>query len=350
LRRPGGENAPHTTSPNSYGPTPVVVVSGFLGSGKTTLLGNLLRDPQAGEVAVIVNEFGEVGIDHHLVRKTDARTTLLRNGCVCCSLRDDLAEALGDLLSQRARGAIPPFGRVVIETTGLADPAPILQTIVNEPMLRHHFRVGQVVTTIDAVSGEGNLDAYGEALRQVAAADAVIVTKQDLTTPETAAALKTRIAAINPAATILDASFGRIDFAPLLADDPRVMLSASEASRLTSNAASVPPTVHATAGRVETRCFVFAQPLDWQMFGIWLTMLLHRHGDRVLRMKGLLNVGEEKGPLLLEGVQHVIHAPRHLAAWPDEDRRSRLVFIARDLDLDGVEESLHAFQTLAAVV
>ena len=167
-----------------HGPIPILVISGFLGSGKTTLLRNLLLDPAAGEIAVIVNEFGEVGIDHHLVRKTDVRTTLLRNGCVCCSMRDDLSEALRNMLSQRERGTIPRFDRVVIETTGLADPAPILHTIVAEPVLRNHFRVERVVTAIDAVAGASNLDSYGEALRQVAAADHVIVTKSDLATPE----------------------------------------------------------------------------------------------------------------------------------------------------------------------
>jgi G3E family GTPase len=324
--------------------TPILVVSGFLGSGKTTLLGNLLRDPDAGEIAVIVNEFGEVGIDHHLVRKTDARTTLLHNGCVCCSMRDDLAESLRQLLSQRERGVIPPFARVVIETTGLADPAPILQTVVNDPVLRHHYRIGHVVATIDAVGGYDNLERYGEALRQVAAADRVIVTKQDLATPEQSALLKARILGINPTAAVVDACFGQIDFAPLLDDD----LGSDGLDRMTADGFA--PAVHATEGRVASRCFVFSQPLNWQMFGIWLTMLLHRHGDRVLRMKGLLNIGTASGPLLLEGVQHVIHAPRHLPAWPDDDRRSRVVFIARDLDLDRVEDSLTTFQTLATVV
>jgi G3E family GTPase len=323
-------------------PTPIIVVSGFLGSGKTTLLRNLLADPRAGEVAVIVNEFGEEGIDHHLVRKTDARTTLLRNGCVCCSMRDDLAEALRGLLSQRERGTIPRFGRVVIETTGLADPAPILQTVVADPVIRHHFQVERVVSTIDAPGGEANLETYGEALRQVTAADLVVVTKQDLTTPEAAAALKARLRAINPTATIVDATFGQIDFGALLAGASRRM---GEHDLLTA-----PTAMHITADRVVSRCLVFDEPLNWQMFGIWLTMLLHRHGERVLRMKGLLNVGGTSGPLLLEGVQHVMHAPRHLAEWPDEDRRSRIVFIARDLDLDRVEASLRVFQELASAV
>ena len=332
------------------GLTPVIVVSGFLGSGKTTLLRNLLTDPRAGEVAVIVNEFGEVGIDHHLVRKTDARTTLLSNGCVCCSMRDDLAEALGGLLSQRHRGTIPPFARVVIETTGLADPAPILQTIVNDPMLRNHYRVERVVAAIDAPGGLANLDTYGEALRQAAAADLVAVTKQDLASPEATAALKAKLHAINPTATIVDAAFGQIDFTALLADDQTALEKLGTLGTLTSSAPQAPAPMHAVSDRVASRCLVFEEPLNWQMFGIWLTMLLHRHGDRVLRMKGLLNVGEEKGPLLLEGVQHVMHAPRHLGEWPDDDRRSRIVFIARDLDLDRVDASLRVFQDVASAV
>jgi G3E family GTPase len=342
-----------------HGPIPIFVVSGFLGSGKTTLLRNLLVDPEAGEIAVIVNEFGEVGIDHHLVRKTDARTTLLRNGCVCCSMRDDLVEALRDLLSLRERGAISRFGRVVIETTGLADPAPILHTIISEPVLRSHFRVERVVTTIDAVGGASNLDSYGEALRQVAAADHLVVTKLDLTTPEVVTGLKAKLRSINPAAAIVDASFGSIDFAPLLATSsspgPEGLVQLGEfsfaaKSHPTSPDATAPAAVHAMSGLASSRCLVFDRPLNWQMFGIWLTMLLHRHGDRVLRLKGLLNVGEARGPLLVEGVQHVIHAPRHLREWPDTDRRSRIVFIARDLDLTQVEASLDAFQNLAAAV
>jgi len=339
---------------NDRGPIPILVVSGFLGSGKTTLLRNLLLDPNAGEIAVIVNEFGEVGIDHHLVRKTDVRTTLLRNGCICCSMRDDLSEALRHLLSQRERGTIPCFDRVVIETTGLADPAPILHTIVAEPVVRNHFRIERVVTTIDAVNGASNLDSYGEALQQVAAADRVIVTKLDLATPEATEDLKAKLRSINPAASLVEASFGNIDFRPLLAEESQH--DAVGINRLggVSFAIDGDPmalaTVHAMSDRVGSQCLVFDRPLNWQMFGIWLTMLLHRHGDRVLRLKGLLNVGSARGPLLVEGVQHVIHVPRHLREWPDADRRSRIVFIARDLDLAQVEASLEAFQDLAAAV
>jgi G3E family GTPase len=211
-----------------------------------------------------------------------------------------------------------------------------------------------VVTTIDAVNGASNLDTYGEALRQVAAADHLIVTKLDLATPEVTEDLKARLRSINPAATVVNASFGSIDFIPLLAEESHRgtvgidrlggVLTAVDSDPM------APAAVHAISGRVASRCLVFDRPLNWQMFGIWLTMLLHRHGDRVLRLKGLLNVGAARGPLLVEGVQHVIHVPRHLREWPDADRRSRIVFIARDLDLAQVEASLDAFQDLAAAV
>jgi G3E family GTPase len=269
-------------------------------------------------------------------------------------MRDDLSEALRHLLSQRERGSIPRFGRVVIETTGLADPAPILHTIVAEPVVRNHFRVERVVTTIDAVNGASNLDSYGEALRQVAAADHLIVTKLDLATPDVTEDLKAKLRSINPAATVVEASFGSIDFTPLLAEESQ--RGAVGIDRLDGVSFAIdgdpmaPAADHAMSDRVASRCLVFDRPLNWQMFGIWLTMLLHRHGDRILRLKGLLNVGAERGPLLVEGVQHVIHVPRHLREWPDADRRSRIVFIARDLDLAQVEASLDAFQDLAAAV
>jgi G3E family GTPase len=295
-----------------------------------------------------------VGIDHHLVRKTDVRTTLLRNGCICCSMRDDLSEALRHLLSQRERGTIPHFGRVVIETTGLADPAPILHTIVAEPVVRNHFRTERVGTTIDAVNGASNLDSYGEALRQVAAADHVIVTKLDLATPEVTEELKAKLRSINPAASVVEASFGNIDFRPLLAAGSHGAVDGMDRLNgvsFTLDRDPIAPTaVHAMSDRVTSRCLIFDRSLNWQMFGIWLIMLLHRHGDRVLRLKGLLNVGAARGPLLVEGVQRVIHVPRHLREWPDADRRSRIVFIARDLDLAQVEVSLEAFQDLAAAV
>ena len=329
------------------GAIPVVVVSGFLGSGKTSLIRGLLADSRARDSALIVNEFGEVGIDHHLFRKTDESTTLLRNGCVCCSLRDDLSDAMRDLLDKRDSADIPPFNRLVIETTGLADPGPILHTVVSDPVLRNRFRMNRVLTTLDAVSGLSNLATYGEAIRQVSAADLVVLTKLDLVPPESVVELRHALKELNPIAHVTEADHGRFDLDLLLSES--VERSIGDASSVPVPELDRSAVLHLSADVVVSHTLIFDTPLNWQMFGIWLTMLLDQHGERVLRMKGLLNVGVERGPLLLEGVQHVMHAPRHLQEWPDEDRRSRLVFIVRDLDVDLLRNSLLAFQEAAAV-
>lgn len=325
------------------GRIPVLLVSGFLGSGKTTLIRHLLADPRLQQTAIIVNEFGEVGIDHHLLRQTDERTTLLRDGCVCCSLRDDLVDTMRDLLDTRDRQELAPFDRLLIETTGLADPSPILHTITSDPVLRNRYRMDRVLITLDAASGLSNLEHYGEAVRQVAAADIVALTKLDLASTDTIAQLRTEVTSLNPVATVVDAPFGQVDADVVLASPP--VLSADLMQQRGDSIA--PAALHELADAVHTFTLVFDAPLDWRMFGVWLTLLLHQHGGRVLRMKGLLNVGGERGPLLLEGVQHVMHAPRHLAAWPDDDRRSRLVFIVRGIEREAVKDSLLAFQEAA---
>jgi len=306
--------------------TPVVVLTGFLGSGKTTLLSRLLQHPQLGETAVIVNELGEVAIDHHLLRRIDERTVLLGNGCVCCTLRGDLADELRDLLGRRERGEVPQFRRVVVETTGLADPAPILFTLASEPVVKNHFELERVIATVDAVHGLRE----PESIRQAAAADRLVVTKTDLTD---GGELGRRLAALNPTAEVLEAAFGDVSPDRLLGGEPA--LRAVEQSELSHR-----------HGDVQAHSLVFAEPLDWTAFGVWLTMLLAARGADVLRVKGLLNVGGD-GPLLLNGVQHVVHPPVHLDAWPDDDRRSRIVFIGRGLDRRALEESLAAFQRAA---
>ncbi len=310
----------------------VVVLTGFLGSGKTTLLSSLLHDPAMGETAVIVNELGEISIDHHLLRRVDERTVLLGNGCVCCSLRGDLADELRDLLSRRTRGEVPPFRRVVVETTGLADPAPIINTILTEPVLRNHYRLEAVVTTVDAVHGLAEADREHEWARQAVAADRLCVTKSDVADADEVAALESRLRHVNPLASILRTPFGQADAASVLAPvphDPRDL--------------EIDEHVHED---VSTFSIVLDRPMDWIAFGIWLTMLLQARGTDVLRVKGLLNVGAS-GPVLLNGVQHVFHPPVHLERWPDEDERSRVVFIGRNLDRGEIERSLAAFDAAA---
>jgi G3E family GTPase len=263
-------------------------------------------------------------------------------------MRGDLSEALRDLLSKRDRGESPPFARVLVETTGLADPVPILHTVVAEPVVHNHFRVERVVTTVDAPNGATNVALYGEAVRQIAAADCVVVTKQDLVPEAVVHDLKAQLAHLNPAVSILDGSFGAVDFDALCASDLRY--AGPHGIRRVAGTDDGSPALqsaHAPGGGITSGCIIVDRPLNWHMFGIWLTMLLHRHGQRVLRFKGLLNVGEGRGPLVLQGVQHVIHGPRHLKDWPDEDHRSRIVVIARDLDIQQIETSLNLFQQVA---
>jgi G3E family GTPase len=310
---------------------PVALVTGFLGSGKTTLISSLLGQAAMGETAVIVNELGEVGIDHHLLRRVDERTVLLKSGCVCCSLRGDLADELRDLLGRRERGEIPAFRRVVVETTGLADPAPIVYTLLSEPVVKHHYRLERLVATVDAVHGLRE----PESLRQVAAADALVVTKADLAEP---APLEERLARLNPAAEILRARHGDVRAERLLGDGA---VAAGDLREVVQD-----PGRHVHDGGVGSLCLVLDEPLDWTAFGIWLTMLLQSRGADVLRVKGLLDVGGA-GPVLVNGVQHVVHPPVHLDAWPDEERRSRLVFIGRGLERGALEGSLSAFTAAA---
>jgi G3E family GTPase len=306
--------------------TPVTLVTGFLGSGKTTLISRLLAHPDMGETAVIVNELGEVGIDHHLLRRVDERTVLLNSGCVCCTLRGDLADELRDLDSRRTRGEIPDFRRVVVETTGLADPAPIVYTLAAEPVVRHHFELDGIVATVDALNGL----VEPESVKQAAVADVVVVTKADVADPEEAVR---RVCVLNPGADVVEASFGAIEPARLFRRAPR-------------DPRDFPVEEHSHHDGIASFCLFLDEQLDWTAFGIWLTMLLQARGSDLLRVKGLLNVGGD-GPLLLNGVQHVVHPPEHLDAWPDDDRRSRLVFIGRGLERDEVERSLLAFNRAA---
>ena len=366
---------------------PVNVVTGFLGSGKTTLLRRLLASPRLASTAVLVNEFGEVGLDHHLLEPVTGSMVLLDNGCVCCAVRDDLRTALLDLHRRRERAEVPSYDRVVIESSGLADPAPVLHTLTADPVLRHHYRPGAVVTVVDAVHGPAQLGRFPEPVKQVALADRMVLTKADLAAPESVRLLEQRLRAINPAAPVrlvapaaADAGGSTPDETPdvaaLLVDDVhRAGSRQVEAERwlgLESGAAasaasggvrgassSAPPapvtaaahdhTDDVTSFRIETD-----EPVDWTAFGIWLGMLLHRHGEDILRVKGIVDVPELDGPVLLNAVQHTVHPPTHLPTWPRTweregggaapRRATRIVFIGRGLDRERIERSLATFR------
>ncbi len=324
---------------------PIDVITGFLGSGKTTLLQRLLMAPDMADVAVLVNEFGEVGLDHHLISHADESTVLLDNGCLCCALREDIQDTLRDLFSRRERGEIPRFRRVVIETSGLADPVPIAFTLISEPVLQHHFRLGSIVTVIDAVNGAAQLAEFPESVKQVAVADRIVLTKTDLADASATSALRQRLRHLNRSASLSDAASPDFDPVSLLAEDGPGCREPPE--WLATAAAPRGDDLHANHSHgVSSFCLTFDDALDWTAFGIWMTMLLNRHGDRVLRVKGMLNVTGVPDPVLINGVQHIVHPPMHLGAWPGDERRSQLVFIVKDMDRAPIERSLATFNAL----
>jgi G3E family GTPase len=334
--------------------TPITLITGFLGSGKTTLLRELLADPALGETAVLVNELGEIALDHHLLSRIDERTVVLASGCVCCTIRADLADELRDLEARRARGEIPGYARVAIETTGLADPAPILSTLLSDPMVEAQYRIDGVVTTVDAVNGLTQLRDQPEASKQAAVADRLLITKTDLVEPAQVAELARRLAWVNPGARQIEVRHGRLAASEVIGaaalDEAGVLRDALRFSEAVSEQAE--RGVHDRSAhdhRIRAFALRFEHPLDWTMFGIWLSMLLAARGEDVLRVKGLLNAAGSEGPVVINGVQHVIHPPVHLAAWPDGDHSSRLVLIVREIAADAVERSLLAFQDLAAL-
>jgi G3E family GTPase len=316
---------------------PVVIVGGFLGSGKTSLLRHVLTG--ATDTAVIVNEFGEVGLDHQLLRASEERVELLGGGCACCSRREDLVRTLRDLLDDRDRGRVE-LRRVLIETSGLADPAPIVFTIANDPMLRHHFEVERLIVTVDAFNGTEQLAAHPEVAKQALLADELVITKVDLVEPETRDALAERLAELNPAAAIRTAVHGAVD-------EEVLRVSAGRSAQ------SSTPEVGAPAKRggghtddVRTMHLSTEGPVDWLGFAIWFSMLLHAHGEEVLRVKGLLELDD--GTLVsVNGVQHVVHMPEHLPHDAIPDASPGMVFIMRGIEPDRLRESLHAFQRLA---
>lgn len=323
--------------------TPVTLLTGFLGAGKTTLLNRLLRQPEMAGSAVLINEFGEIGLDHLLVERLDEDTVLLAAGCLCCTIRGDLSRALRDLAARPE-----PIRRVVIETTGLADPAPILQTLMSDPLLLRDYRLDGVVTLVDAVHGMATLDEQPEALRQAAVADRIVITKTDLADP---APLVARLAALNPMAPILtgEAQAAQLINAGPFSADGKLPQIGDWIAAAGHHHHHHHHDVNRHDARIRALCLRFETPLPWEGVASYLEMMAMTQGSHVLRMKAVLNLAGQRGPVVMHGVQHSFHPPRMLESWPEgDDQSSRLVFILRDLEPRVVEDGLRAFLKAAA--
>jgi len=354
---------------------PVTVLTGFLGSGKTTLLNRLLRRPELSDTAVIINEFGEIGLDHLLVEKSsDEGMVTLNSGCLCCTVRGDLVRTMSELFLKRAKGEVTNFTRMVVETTGLADPAPILHTLMTDPLLASRYRLDGVVTTVDGVNGASTLDNHEEAVKQAAVADRLLLTKIDIADVPRIDELKRRLHQLNPAAPFHAISAGEID--------PNEILNAGLYNPDTKTAdvkrwlheeayghgqggghhhhgehghdhghqhdhghgEQDPHNVNRHDDRIRAFCLTFDEPMSWSTVAAVFDALVTYRGPDLLRMKGILNVKDTDKPVVIHGVQHVFHPPATLDAWPEgDDRKSRVVFITRDIGESTIRKVFASF-------
>jgi G3E family GTPase len=349
---------------------PVTVLTGFLGSGKTTTLARLLKAEEFAGTVAIINEFGAIGLDHLLIEISEERFALLDNGCVCCTVRDDLVETLLRLDARAEVGELPQFRRVVVETTGLADPAPILHALMAQPRLAEIYRIDGVLAAVDAVNGIATLKAHREAVKQVAVADRLLVTKADLVDNGATRPLLAKLAALNPTAAVIFSRDGDAPAAALVgagleaaggkarevvnwfkraadaADRPRFRAEAHDAACRDPCCADQKHGLR-HGEEISTYSIVIDEPVAWGPFKQWLEYLAVLKGEDLLRFKGLIQIAERPDtPIVVHGVQHVFHPPRELMAWPDGDRRTRLVFITRGIPRTLIETTLSKFAAI----
>ena len=329
------------------GRIPVSVVTGFLGSGKTTLINKLLKRPDMNRVAVIVNEFGEQAIDNDLVQVSSEQMMLLNNGCLCCVLRGDLQETLRDLFVQRRTGEVIDFNRVVIETTGLADPAPVMQTLMTDTMLMAQYRLDCVVTLVDAINGLEQIETMSEPVKQAALADRIVITKSDLATEEDIGRLEQRLRELNPQVPIRRAVNGEIELAFLIDVGLRNTKAKLEEVERWMGEPEHGEHGHRHDERVKSFALRYTEPFSWNGFAQCLEVLTALRGPDLLRVKGLVNVADHKGPLVVQGVQHLFHPPVELEQWPSDDRSTRIVFITRGITKESVA---NLFSAVGAIV
>ncbi len=333
---------------------PIHIITGFLGSGKTTLLNQLLQQPGMEETVVIVNEFGEIGIDHLLIKAITEDIVLLEGGCLCCSVRSDLVNTLEDLFHKQALKQIPKFKKIIVETTGLADPAPILRTLINDAFITKHYRLGVIITTVDAVYGVEQLDEYQESVKQAALANMIILTKIDLVNVAKLAALKQRLRALNPSASIdeLNLNKQKFDSQSLFKRDyynPETQLFdinrwlQADIYNNKSNK-KFPSLNHKYDPHIKSFCIEDDEPLHWLTLEHWIQQLTRLRGKDLLRVKGIAYTYETDLPVLIQGVQHIFQPPVTLDTWPSDLRRSQIVFITRNIEKTVIEAVLIALK------
>jgi G3E family GTPase len=361
---------------------PITLLTGFLGSGKTTLLNQLVMQPAMKKTLVIINEVGNIGLDHLLVtNSTDELIVEMSSGCMCCTIRKDLATALRDIVWRFSREGVCQFDRVLIETTGLADPAPVIHTLVTDRFISEHYRLDGIVTTVDAVSGSATLEVHPESIKQVAVADRLLLTKTDIVEADELGALAYRLEGINPAAQqflvrngelnadvvlnlgLFDPSKKSLDVQNWLNQEAYTMVSSSRAphrlnylSRRKSknfcghdhDGEDHHHDVNRHNDHIRAFCYVIDEPVDGVIFEEWMALLTNLMGDKMLRIKGIVNVRGADGAIVIHGVQHIFHTPVMLEQWPSEDRRSRIVFIVRDIKATVISETFKQFQLMAS--
>lgn len=335
---------------------PVTLLTGFLGSGKTTVLNHLVRQPELADALVIINEFGEMPLDHMLVaHSTENPVMEMSSGCLCCTIRSDLAQTLRDITWRFSRNGRRQFRRVLIETTGLADPAPIIHTLMTHPQVAKHYRLDGIVATVDLATGNATLDRHPEAVRQAAIADCLLLTKADMVDNDQRQTLLQRLDAINPAAPRHIIKRGEITASKVLdlglfstdGKTPDVKQWLHEAAYREDAQQDAAAHHHGTThhdDHIQAFCFTVDEPVSEGSLDAWLELLLNLVGTNILRIKGILNIQGKDQPVVIHGVQHILYPPTMLPAWPDTDRRSRLVFITRDVSRHEIEKILHVLR------